>query len=204
MVPNSNRGKEKDADKAVSKCDKRPEDNNMGSGKQRGRATKDSAVNVAHRHVETAVGNKQKEFRRNLQSHTLTPYTDCEIMALGPSDWIRHTTNNALWDTGAAFTTITKQMADQLDLEVAGEENVGSIGGNVKAGTAMINIKLDDIVIPFVNVNVIDLAERDQEAKTQGIVYHHPDIWIGMDIISQGRFEIDSTGDDTILTFELL
>ena len=203
MVPNSNRGKEKDADKAVSKCDKRPEDNNMGSGKQRGRATKDSAVNVAHRHVETPMGDEQKKFQRNLQGHTLTPYTDCEIMALGPSDWIRRTTNKALWDTGAVFTTITKPMADQLDLEVAGEGNVGSIGGNVRAGRAMINIKLDSIVIPFVNVNVIDLAEREQEAKAQGIDYHHPDIWIGMDVISQGRFELDSTGDETILTFEL-
>ena len=203
MVPNSKRGKEKDTDRTVSKGIKRPEDNNMGVRKPRRGTTNNSTTNVAHRHVETPMGDEQKKFQRNLQGHTLTPYTDCEIMALGPSDCIRRTTNKALWDTGAVFTTITKQMADQLDLEVAGEENVGSIGGNVRAGRAMINIKLDSIVIPFVNVNVIDLAEREQEAKAQGIDYHHPDIWIGMDVIGQGRFEIDSTGDETILTFEL-
>ena len=203
MLPNSKRGKEKDTDRTVSKGNKRPEDNSMGVRKPRRGTTNNSTTNVARRHVETPMGDEQKKFQRNMQGHTLTPYTDCEIMALGPSDWIRHTTNNALWDTGAAFTTITKQMADQLDLEVAGEENVGSIGGNVRAGRAMINIKLDSIVVPFVNVNVIDLAEREQEAKAQGIDYHHPDIWIGMDVISQGRFELDSTGDETILTFEL-
>lgn len=142
-------------------------------------------------------------YHRVFDGITLTPQTDCEVMYLGGfgADWKRYHTEKALWDTGAMTTTITKEVADQLGITVEEWSNVGSVGGNVVAGKAMINLKLDDIVIPFLSVNVIDLTEREKEARKMSVPYNHPDVWIGMDVIAMGWLAIDSTLGKTILTF---
>jgi len=112
-------------------------------------------------------------------------------------------TDNALWDTGAVTTTITKELADKIGVEPEGIVKVGSMGGNSDGYCAHVNLKLGDVVIPFLRVNVLDLTKREEEARREGLPYHHPDVWIGMDVISQGRFEVNSSGSETILTFEI-
>lgn len=116
--------------------------------------------------------------------------------------WQHVATDKAIWDTGAVGTAITKEMADRLGAVVTEWHNVGSTGGNMTAGVTMVNLKIGDIVFPMMRVDVIDLTEREREAERLGIPYHHPDVWIGMDVIAQGRFEVDSTGDETVVTFE--
>lgn len=129
--------------------------------------------------------------------------TDCTVRCLDGLDWRRYHTKKALWDTGASTTAITKEVADRLGAEVVGWGDVGSIGGNSRAGIARVSLDLDGIALHFIEVKIIDLTEREREAKRLGIPYTHPDVWIGMDVISLGRLEVDSTSGETVLRFTM-
>lgn len=155
--------------------------------------------------VEGVHGNDAtKVFSRRMPDVTLTPTTDCEVMYLGERwNWNNYTTEKAIWDTGADTTAITKEVADKLGIVISCWRNVGSIGGNSVAGRARVNIRLGDIVLPFWEVNVFDMTEREKEAERLKVPYDHPDVWIGMDIICQGKLTLDSTGSATVLTFEI-
>lgn len=145
-----------------------------------------------------------KVFSRRMPDVTLTPVTDCEVMYLTERwQWNRYQTEKAIWDTGATTTAITKEVADKIGVVVTSWRNVGSIGGNTVAGCARVNIRLGDIVLPFWDVNVLDLTEREKEAERLKVPYDHPDMWIGMDIISMGRLTVDSTGGETVVRFEI-
>ena len=143
-----------------------------------------------------------KIHRRRYEDFALVLTDSCEVMYLSGLQWNRVATDNALWDTGAATTTITKELADKIGVEPECTVNVGSMGGNSKGYCAHVNLKLGDVVIPFLRVNVLDLTKREEEERREGVPYHHPDVWIGMDVICLGRFTVDSTSGETVLTFE--
>ena len=144
-----------------------------------------------------------KIYRRRYEDFALVLTDSCEVMYLSGFQWNRVKTDNALWDTGAFATTITKELADRLGVEPEATVKVGSMGGNTDGYCAHVNLKLGEVMIPFLRVNVLDLTKREEEARREGVPYHHPDVWIGMDVISQGRFEVDSSSGKTVLTFEI-
>ena len=109
-----------------------------------------------------------------------------------------------IWDTGASITTIEKSFADKLGIipipPMDANGNPVSAINERYLGSATARLKIGDIQLPMSAVKIVDF---DPEGKQRAAGRNVPDVLIGMDVIGQGRFEIDSTGDETILTFEL-
>lgn len=108
-----------------------------------------------------------------------------------------------LWDTGASNTTISKRFADQLGIVPMPPMNNASTPVSTTntryLGTATASLQIGDIFIPFKTVMVMDF-DPDNTHRNAGETL--PDILIGMDIIGRGRFEVNSKGGTTVITFE--
>ena len=108
-----------------------------------------------------------------------------------------------LWDTGADKTTISKQFADKLGIvPVPPMDDEGNpiTTANVRyLGTVTASLRIGEMIFPCLMVAVNDLDPDGAQREAGNLL---PDILIGMDVISQGRFEVDSSSGKTILTFE--
>ena len=97
----------------------------------------------------------------------------------------------AIWDTGASDTTVDINVIKALGLRRADRPprkmNTGNGQRLSYAYHAVIEISKD---LPPVRMVVYEMPPSD--------------VWvlIGMDIISRGRFTVDSTSGETVLTFE--
>lgn len=104
-----------------------------------------------------------------------------------------HTTEaEALWDTGATNSCISRDVIAALHLEPTGMARVLT-----PAGKNTVHTYLVDVVLPN-NVRVQDLRVNESDIGAQGI-----GILIGMDIIGLGDFAVSNLGGKTAFTFRI-
>lgn len=102
----------------------------------------------------------------------------------------------ALWDTGATESGISAELADMLGLRpIPGVSHVslGITADPVETDLHKVNLDLNGVVKKKELVVV----------RHAGLSSQKVDFVIGMDIISEGRFTIDSSSGNIQLTFEL-
>lgn len=97
---------------------------------------------------------------------------------------------DALWDTGASGTNISKEVVSSLGLVATGMTYVQTAGGIITSGTYLVDVLLPNKVL-ISNVKVCD-----SEIGNQGI-----GMLVGMDLISMGDFVISSFGGTTTFSY---
>ena len=98
----------------------------------------------------------------------------------------------ALWDTGATNTCVSKEIAIELGLKQIGVANMGG-----STGTAPTALYFADVLLPN-NVTVTKVKIAEADIGNQGI-----DALIGMDIINLGDFSISNYEGKTVFTFRI-
>lgn len=99
---------------------------------------------------------------------------------------------NAIWDTGASMSTITKSAARKLGLKPTGKVNVSNTSGNQIRDTYLINIYLPNkVAIPYVRVVECESLVGDFE------------FLVGMDIIGHGDFSITNVDGKTVMSYRI-
>ncbi len=97
---------------------------------------------------------------------------------------------NALWDTGAEKSVITKEVAEKLGLIPSGQARVCHANGSDIVNTYLVSIALpNSVVFPQLRVS-------------EGILSGF-DVLIGMDIIACGDFAITCSQQKTKFTFQV-
>jgi predicted aspartyl protease len=97
---------------------------------------------------------------------------------------------NALWDTGATGSAISKRVIQKLRLEPTGKARLFHAGGDGGyVDTYSINILLPN--------NTFFLVEKATESELTGM-----DVLIGMDIISSGDFAVTASQGKTKFSFQ--
>ena len=108
-----------------------------------------------------------------------------------------------LWDTGATQSSIAKHFADRLGIVAQpptdDELQPMTVMRTILQGSTFATIRIGNIVLPHISLKVVDI---DPDGSLKNLGYRVPDFIIGMDVIAIGRFTVDSTGDETVLTFE--
>lgn len=106
----------------------------------------------------------------------------------------------AIWDTGATHSAITKKVANDLQLRPTGVREVRHAQGKSMTNTYLVGMVLPDhVIVQQVLVTEVDLIpddNDDEEAK-------HPQILIGMDIITIGDFAVTNANNETVLSFRV-
>lgn len=98
----------------------------------------------------------------------------------------------ALWDTGASTSCISERMARMMKLQpIAIEESI-SATDQMNACCYFVDAYLSD-GMPFRNLEVTGLPLTGLDT----------DFLIGMDIISKGKFTVESVGGKTVIRFEM-
>ncbi len=97
---------------------------------------------------------------------------------------------NAVWDTGATHTCISKKIRETLDLVPIGETETGTAGGLIKVKRYLVDILLpNDLIINNLQVIEVDLMSSGC------------DVLIGMDVITLGDFSLTNFTNKTVLSF---
>lgn len=99
---------------------------------------------------------------------------------------------NALWDTGAMSSCISKRYASLLGLEVINIVHMATASHIVEAPVYMAHIFLPNFPV-FTYVEVLEFQDISDGC----------DLIIGMDIITQGDLAITNLGGNTFFTFRL-
>jgi len=97
----------------------------------------------------------------------------------------------AIWDTGATGTVITKKVADELGLKPTGVVTSKHAGGSSQVNTYLVNIYLPQ-GIRIIGVKVID-----------AVLSGNTEMLIGMDIICLGDFSITNLQGETCFSFRI-
>ncbi|MBS1369811.1 MAG: hypothetical protein HPZ91_07645 [Lentisphaeria bacterium] len=96
---------------------------------------------------------------------------------------------NAIWDTGATSSMITREIAEKLGLHPIGNVKIAGVHGAQSANVYEVDLVFGNgCRIPAVRVS---------EATGSGGF----DVLLGMDIISRGVFVIDGSGKGTRVYF---
>lgn len=95
-----------------------------------------------------------------------------------------------LWDTGATFSCISKQVVKALNLTPTGYTNIVTPSGSSTQPTYMVSIDLPNLVT-FETIRVCE-----SEIGKQGI-----EMLIGMDIISKGNFSLSNFEGKTVFSY---
>ncbi len=96
---------------------------------------------------------------------------------------------NAIWDTGATNTVITKKVSQECNLKPISISKVHTAGGTINCPVYVVNIMLrNGVGVPFVRVTEANLTGNFE-------------ILIGMDIICLGDFAITNQGGKTTFSF---
>jgi hypothetical protein len=111
------------------------------------------------------------------------------VFASGLSE---HATINAIWDTGASGSAISKNVAQHLGLIPTGMAQVNTAAGSVIQRTYTIDIGLPN------NVLIQSITATEIDALTGGC-----DALIGMDIITLGDFSITNHKGNTCMSFRI-
>ncbi|MDR0561592.1 MAG: hypothetical protein LBG73_02775 [Spirochaetaceae bacterium] len=97
----------------------------------------------------------------------------------------------ALWNTGAGMSVISTKIVEKLALSSAGMGTLTGIGGILRTKLYDVSVTLPNkLIFPQICV-----------AEWEG--HRNYDMLIGMDIISRGRFVIDSGAGNTVFTFDI-
>ena len=116
-------------------------------------------------------------------------------------EWTEH--GVGIWDTGATQSSIAKHFADKLGIVAQpptdDELQPMTVMQTILQGSTLATIRIGDIVLPHMSLKVVDI---DPDGSLMNLGYRVPDFIIGMDVIASGRFTVDSTGDETVVTFE--
>ena len=97
---------------------------------------------------------------------------------------------NALWDTGATSTCISKDVVAALNLIPLGRRDILT-----PSGLSVVNTYLVDILLPN-HLTVGNVVVCDSEIGSQGL-----GVLIGMDIINLGDFAVSNYNGKTVFTF---
>lgn len=98
---------------------------------------------------------------------------------------------NAIWDTGASKSCISKRVVDYLHLIPVGKSSISTANGLADTNTYFVNIGLpNSVMIPNIIVSCADLGNS-------------LDILIGMDIITYGDFSITNYNGRTTFSFRI-
>jgi hypothetical protein len=98
--------------------------------------------------------------------------------------------SNAIWDTGATSSVITKKIISQLGLFPTGMSKVSTANGVVDQHTYIVDIQLPN------NVICKDITVTGVSDLSGGC-----DVLIGMDIINAGDFSITNYNGTTCMSF---
>lgn len=100
--------------------------------------------------------------------------------------------SRALWDTGASWSVITRDLARRLALIPTGEVEVNHAGGTTVTPTYIVNFVLPNKVkVPGVMVTELP----DQPADFE--------VLVGMDLIRLGDLSITNVGGKTTMSFRI-
>lgn len=96
----------------------------------------------------------------------------------------------ALWDTGATVTCISTTLVTKLSLPIVDRIDI-TVANNKKVGADVhcVQIRMDDFVVPCINVAALDMTGSGYDAI------------IGMDFMINGDTHISHYGGRTVLTF---
>lgn len=137
---------------------------------------------------------KPKAFTLKTGKTTRALITDCGIsktfdpLSKGPYPQIHK--YQALWDTGATSTVITRKVAEDLGLKPIGKVKSYHANGESIVDVYAVNLFLpNQIGFQFLRV-------------TEGILNGF-DVLIGMDIITTGDFSITNVGGETCFSFRI-
>ena len=97
---------------------------------------------------------------------------------------------DALWDTGATHTHISKQVASDLGLIPTGIRKIHTPTGTGDSNTYLVSVMLPN------NVKIEGVSVGDSEIGEQGL-----GMLIGMDIIGMGDFAVSSFNGNTTFSF---
>ena len=97
---------------------------------------------------------------------------------------------NAIWDTGATNTVISKELAQKLKLTPNGVAKCNTAGGLIEAKKYIISLKLPN------QVEILDIH------VTEGTL-SGADFLIGMDVITLGDFAISNVDGKTTFSFRI-
>ena len=98
---------------------------------------------------------------------------------------------NALWDTGATNSMVSKQVVEDLGLDAEGFTNIYHVGGeSVNTPQYFVNL----VLFPEVHFPSLTVAE--------GLLLG-ADVLIGMDIINRGDFAVSNRNGATSFSFRI-
>jgi len=96
---------------------------------------------------------------------------------------------NAIWDTGATNTCITRNIVNDCNLEMISMRKVKAAGGTYETGVYLVDLFLPNKVY-FPSVQVTEFANIEKA-----------DILIGMDIIGSGDFAVTNKDNKTVFSY---
>ena len=99
---------------------------------------------------------------------------------------------DALWDTGATGTCVSRDVVQQLSLIPTGMMTVQTASGSEDVNTYVVNIVLSN------NVRVEGVPVCDSAIGEQGL-----GMLIGMDIITMGDFAVTNVNGKTVFSFRI-
>jgi hypothetical protein len=99
---------------------------------------------------------------------------------------------NALWDTGAMCSCISKRCAVMLGLEIINVTHMATATHIVEAPVYMAHLFLPNFPV-FAYLEMLEFQDTSDNC----------DIIIGMDIITQGDFAISNFGGNTFFSFRI-
>jgi hypothetical protein len=141
-------------------------------------------------------------FQRRYGERVLTLPVSVEVVSMDVTGEQTAYTRRGLIDTGADRSGMSVRMAERLGLyyDMQRAEEVGNLNGVVSVGTAWVWLQLvDDMTGERTRTMQIPIAIETFDPE----ISWHPDVLIGMDVISHGRLTVDSTSGETVVTFEL-
>lgn len=97
----------------------------------------------------------------------------------------------AIWDTGATGTVITRKVAAELGLKPTGVVTSNHAGGSDQVNTYLVNVYLPN------GINVIGVK------VIEAVLMGNTEILIGMDIISHGDFSFTNFNGESCFTFRI-
>ena len=98
---------------------------------------------------------------------------------------------NAVWDTGATNTVITKKVARECSLKPISMTQVHTAGGTINCPVYLVNIMLPNTV----GVKLLRVTEAELTGDFE--------VLIGMDIITIGDFAITNQNGNTTFSFRI-
>ena len=141
----------------------------------------------------TFAAMKQKDympdnvFRHEFSADLGRIETPLRVMNMSPQ---REVVVNAVWDTGASYSSVAPWVIEKLDLPADGTGTSIGVGGPVQGSTSIC------FAFPG-NSRYAALVEASWLPDVKGV----PDFIIGLDIILMGEMTLRSHGDKAELTF---